>query len=255
MECLHPIAPDAEELLRFALDGEALPEEVSRHLQECSHCQQRLANYKLTHASLVSGLYRSQCPGSIKLSLYCADLLPPGERLNIAQHTQDCPLCATEAVDARQFLAIPDKDLLPPSLFSLNGLHVTAHRILATLVKQQAQLVVRNDTVEETWPRQFHADSIDLSLHLSRASSGEYMLLGIITDPAESIEGFTGMTAELYPAIGGKDTSRAETPLLSEQIDDLGNIVFSAVPLGEYVMIVHLPKCELVIERLNLQPG
>jgi len=249
------MAPDNEELLRCALDREGLSAEARSHFEQCATCQQRLARYKHTHAFLVSRLYQSQCPDSTKLSLYCIDLLPPEERLSIANHIQDCPLCTTEAADTRHFLAQPDRDLLPAPMFTLNGLHATAHRILATLVKQQAQLVVRNDTAEETWPRQFHANSIDLSLHLSRASSGEYMLLGIFTDPAESIEAFTGMTAELYPAIGGKDTSRAETPLLSEQIDDLGNIVFSAVPLGEYVMIVHLPKCELVIDRLNLQPG
>jgi len=35
LDCLHPIAPDDEELLRFALDGEALSVEASRHLEEC----------------------------------------------------------------------------------------------------------------------------------------------------------------------------------------------------------------------------
>ncbi len=35
MDCLHPTAPDDEERLRFALDGEALSVEASRHLEEC----------------------------------------------------------------------------------------------------------------------------------------------------------------------------------------------------------------------------
>jgi hypothetical protein len=35
MDCLHHTAPDDEELLRFALDGEALSIEASRHLEEC----------------------------------------------------------------------------------------------------------------------------------------------------------------------------------------------------------------------------
>ncbi len=81
------------------------------------------------------------------------------------------------------------------------------------------------------------------------------MLLGIITDPTESIEAFKGMAAELYPARGGKDSSRADKPLLREQVDDLGNIVFSAVPVGEYVMIVHLPGREMVIEGLIIESG
>ena len=105
MDCLNPTAPDDEEPLQFALDGEALSAEASRHLEQCTSCQQRLASYKNIHTSLVSRLYRSQCPDGTKLSLYCADLLPPGERLSIANHLLDCPLCAAEAADARQFLA------------------------------------------------------------------------------------------------------------------------------------------------------
>jgi len=63
------------------------------------------------------------------------------------------------------------------------------------------------------------------------------------------------MAAELYPATGGKDSDRAEKPLLCEQVDELGNIVFSAVPVGEYVMIVHLPGREMVIEGLSIESG
>jgi hypothetical protein len=253
MDCLHPLAPNDEELLQSALDGEALSAEARTHLEQCPTCQQHLASYKHTHTILVSHLYRSQCPASTALSLYCADLLPPGERLSIAQHLQDCPLCAAEAADARQFLAQPYDDLLPS--LSPKGLYAAISRIFATPVKQQAQLVLRAGSSEAAWPRQYRADSINLSLHLSRASSGEYILLGIISDPVEPIETFTGLMAELYPAAGGKDTNRAEKPLLSEQVDDLGNIVFSHVPVGDYVMIVHLPERELVIEGIDIQPG
>ncbi len=255
MDCLHPMAPDNEELLRCALDGEGLSAEASRHFEQCATCQQRFARYKHTHAFLVSRLYRSQCPDSTKLSLYCVDLLPPNERLSIANHIQDCPLCTTEAADARHFLTLPDRDLLPAPGFTLDALHATVRRIFAILVKQQAQLVLRAGPSEAAWPRQYRADSINLSLHLSRASSGEYVLLGIISDPTEPIEAFAGLMAELYPAAGGRDTNRAEKPLLSEQVDELGNIVFRHVPVGEYIMIVHLPERELVIEGVNIQPG
>ena len=255
MDCLHPVAPDNEELLRFALDGESLSAEASRHLEQCSTCQQRLARYKHTHAFLVSRLYRSQCPDSTKLSLYCIDLLPPGERLSIANHIQDCPLCTIEAADARHFLAQPDRDLLSSPLFTLDELHATVRRIFAMPVTQQAQLVMRSDASEGTWPRKYRAESIHLSLHLSRASSGEYLLIGSITDLAESMEAFTGSMAGLYPAAGGKDINRVEKPLLREQVDDLGNIVFRRVPVGEYVMIVLLPERELIIEGVTIQPG
>src|SRR5271167_1540455 len=112
MDCLHPLAPDDEELLRFALDGEAVSEEMSRHLEQCTTCQQRLARYKKAHSFLVSHLYRSQCPSGTELSLYCAGFLPADQRITIANHILDCPLCTAEAEDTRQFLA-ETSDLLP----------------------------------------------------------------------------------------------------------------------------------------------
>jgi hypothetical protein len=48
LDCLNSIAPTEEELISFALDGEALPEEANNHLQKCATCQQRLARYKQT---------------------------------------------------------------------------------------------------------------------------------------------------------------------------------------------------------------
>jgi hypothetical protein len=81
------------------------------------------------------------------------------------------------------------------------------------------------------------------------------MLLGIITDPTQNIETFEDVLAELYSAIGGKHESKAEKPLLHERVDDLGNIVFSPVPRGEYVMIVHLPGRDMIIEDLTIDPG
>jgi anti-sigma factor RsiW len=103
-DCLNSAAPNNEELLRFALDGEALSAEEGKHLEQCTSCQQRLASYKNTHTFLLARLYRSRCPNSTKLSLYCADLLLSNERLSIANHLLDCPLCAAEAADTRQFL-------------------------------------------------------------------------------------------------------------------------------------------------------
>ncbi len=39
LDCLNSIAPTEEELISFALDGEALPEEANNHLQKCATCQ------------------------------------------------------------------------------------------------------------------------------------------------------------------------------------------------------------------------
>jgi len=109
------MAPEDEELLQLALDGEALTEEASRHLEQCETCQRRLAEYKNINASLVSHLYRSLCPPGSKISLYCAGLLSQNEQTTIETHLQECPLCAEEVALTQRFLAetlLPSPDSL-----------------------------------------------------------------------------------------------------------------------------------------------
>ncbi len=253
MDCQNSIAPTDEELLSFALDGEALPDAARTHLEQCATCQQRLARYEQANTYLISHLYRSQCPTGEQISLYCAGFLPENERMSIATHVLECPLCAAEVEDTRRFLRVPDIELPSPSLSP----RTLVRRIFATrVVRPQLQFAVRGDASETTWPRQFKAESVDLSLHLSRTSSGEPMLLGILTstDPAESVDALEGVPAELYNAplnVDGDEPSAA--PLLRTQVDDLGNIVFKPVSPGEYVLIIYLPNREMVIDGLTIE--
>ena len=260
MDGLHFMAPSDEELVRLVLDEDPLSLEAREHLEQCEICQQRLARYKQFHTSLVSRLYRCQCPSGTRLSLYCAGLLAADEQMEIAAHLLLCPLCAAEAADTRRFLAAVEP-LSAPTI----SLRDTARRIVATLVEPQMRLVRRGSAPAATWPRQYRAESIDLSLYLSRTSNGEHALLVIITSihSAETANAFAGMAAELYSASdpiarsgeGGKEDKQAETPLVCAEIDDVGNVVFSGVPAGKYILVVHLPERELVIEDLTIEPG
>ncbi len=119
MDCLNSIAPTDEELISLALDEETLPEDTNSHLQQCEICQQRLARYKQVNTYLLSHLYRSQCPTGEELSLYCADLLPAYERMRIANHVLDCPLCTNEVAETRKFLRTLDVELNPFGLLAL----------------------------------------------------------------------------------------------------------------------------------------
>lgn len=267
MDCLHSQAPNDEELLSYALDGEALPAQKQAHLAQCDLCQQRLAGYKQINASLVSHLYRRLCPDGLQLSLYCENLLPDDEKTRIAAHVVDCPLCAKEVAETRRFMReAPLRTSHAPSLVE-SGRHFieellapsSARHIFATLVRQQAQLVVRNgnSSANKGWPRQYRAESIDISLHLSRASNGAYMLLGILTSAnnAEAIDAFEGARAELYPAPFERGNAQAlvKIPLCEATVDDLGNIVFNAVPIGEYILLIHLPNQNIVIEGITIE--
>ena len=271
MDCLHSLAPNDEELLRFALDGDALPPQKQAHMEQCAACRQRLAEYKQVNASLVSHLFRRLCPDSLQLSLYCENLLPADEKTCIAAHIVDCPLCTREVADTRRFMRevplrtpVPARSPVAVARRFVEDLLASSplELIYATLVKQQAQMVLRNThnpISAKAWPRQYRVDSIDMSLHLSRASNGDYMLLGILTsaDIMETVDAFEGATAELYAVpiesdnMGGR--GQGKTPFSSTTVDDLGNIVFSGVPTGNYIMLIHLPNKNVVLENITIE--
>src|SRR5258708_21633744 len=50
----------------------------------------------------------------------------------------------------------------------------------ATRLRRQTQFVVRGDVPASDWPPQYKPESLDISLHLSRSSPGNYLLLGIL---------------------------------------------------------------------------
>jgi hypothetical protein len=257
MDRLHALAPSDEELLSIAYNEATLPEKEREHLEHCSICQQRLASYTRTNALLRTKLYRRLCPSAVQLNYYCLGTMPEEERIATASHLLDCPLCADEVAEIRAFQATFNP--FPAVTFSLRA---AARHLFATLVVQQAQPVTREIGPSFGWPRQYRAETIDLSLHLSRAANGETMLLGIITstDPTTTVDAFEGVTVDLYQAPGPLATesegdqasAQNVTPLLSNQVDDVGNILLEPVPAGNYVMIIHLPGLEVIIEGLNI---
>jgi hypothetical protein len=258
MNCLHSMAPNEEELLRYALDDEPLRIGAKEHLEQCSRCQQRLAAYKQTHAFLLSRLYRSQCPSATQLNHYCINLLPTDDMLGITEHIKICPICAGEVLDIRHFLA----DFEPLSTPVLSSSSVgTLKQVLASLVPWQPHMVTRtvgHGLQETSWPRQYRAGPLNISLHLSRNSKGEIILLGLFSsvNAEESVEDLEGVPVELHhistPGVE-QDKPRQETLLMCTSIDDLGNIVFKSVPPGEYVLVVHMADSELVIKGLTIE--
>ena len=128
----------------------------------------------------------------------------------------------------------------------------------ATLVRQKIPFTVRGDVPASAFPRQYKAESLDISLHLSRSNYGSPMLLGILTSTSasESIDTFEGMIADLYTAPGPLATDgdkQTEKPLLRTQINDLGHMVFRNMPEGEYIMVLHLPGRAVIIEELTIR--
>jgi hypothetical protein len=260
MDCLHLMAPNDEELLRYALDDESLPSEVRAHLGCCITCQRRLADYKELNMLLISRLYRSECPSAMDLNFFCEQLLPISDRQRISRHIRRCPLCTVEVADIQRMLVACG--LSPGASPLLCTAPITRQRVVASLILMHPQLITRGEALASAWPRQYRADSINISLHLSHGSRGEIMLLGLFTcdDYDANVDAFEGVLAELYNALDpmeGQDErvgngESMEQPVMSTQVDDLGNLVFKDIPVGTYFMIVHLSDAELVIEGLTI---
>lgn len=255
MNCLHEAHLSEEKLIGFALDGEALPEDAQHHLEHCARCQQRIAHYQKSHDALVARFYRSQCPAGTDLSLYTMGLLRQKERQRIANHLVDCPLCSIEVEKTYSFIQswpVPTS-VLSPARSPL------VRRIFAALVSQpQLQLSLRNDAREPPWPRHYQGEAVDLSLNFSHTSKGENVLIGVLTsaEADEDVAALTGIPAELYAAPWPGKTFSEQAgylPLLCTQIDDMGNIVFKSVPVGEYFMVIHLPGREMIVEGLIIE--
>ncbi len=258
-DCTNSMAPSAEELLRLASDGEPLHEGKREHLELCSICQRRLIIYKQANRQILSTLYRSECPTTMQITLYCAGMLDGDEEVGITYHIADCPLCAHEIVTTRQVLA--DFEPFPMPAKTGSSQHIV-ERIIAAFVPWKPQLVMRGIVSDAPWPRQYRTREVNISLHLSRGSGGEIILLGLFTsdNPDEALEEQEGVPVNLYRAsdfaatqnTNGREADSLE-PVMMAQIDDLGNVVFKAVPVGEYVMIARLPESEVVIEGLNIE--
>ena len=253
----HAMALSDEELMSVVYNDDILSREEREHLAQCPICQQEIATYTRTNTRLRTQLYRSVCPSAVDLNYYCLGMIPEEQRTAIATHTLDCLACADDIALTRLQQAAFDP--FAPATFSLR---TVIRRLVATLVVQQAQPVLRDHPSQTGWPRQYHAESIDLSLHLSRAGNGDIMLLGILTssDDAENMNAFERMTVELFRSAdaqsegnSGEEVQTTDaTPVLTTQVDDVGNILLEPVPAGTYEMILHLPGRDVVIEELNI---
>jgi hypothetical protein len=246
MNCLNTMAPGDEDILKYILDEAPLSQEARVHINQCPTCQQRLANYKDINAFLVSSLYRHQCPGSMQLSLYCADELSGEERTEVAIHLRTCPLCAQEVADTRRFLA--DTELTDGPMDTIED---TIHRIVATLLPSQPALVVRNTAKATGWPRQYRAEAYSLLLDLSADKQEQYTLIGTLThqNDAISLDIFEGKEVELHLLAEHDQLYR---PIASTQIDDMGSFVLHAIPTGTYRLLVNLDDCELEVDELPI---
>ncbi len=233
-----------DDLVAAALDSADVSAETRQHLTECPTCAGHAAAYRQLASALTARLFRWGCPNTQEISEYAGGWLRGKRRRALTLHIRRCPRCAEELEVSRQFLASTSSPPAPrPRLIA----RLLPHRAIGPVL---AGLRGGSSADSEGWPRQYQVDSISLSLHRAAPSMGGRgaMLLGLISRAEAPPEAFADVEVRLIPS-GSPD----EPPLVTEQIDDLGNFVLSPVPAGRFDLLILLPEGDLVIEGLELR--
>ena len=104
MECSEPGTIRDEELLAY-LAGERVRPAVEQHLGRCQRCSAQLAEYRRIERTLVSKLYRWDCPSNLTLGEYQLGLLDKEDVTDVKLHLSQCVLCAAEVATLTEYLA------------------------------------------------------------------------------------------------------------------------------------------------------
>jgi anti-sigma factor RsiW len=238
VECSRPGAITAEEILAY-VDGEALAH-VAAHLETCPACAALAEDYDHLQRRLGQALRRFDCPASQRLGDYALDLLAPEERTRVAAHVRDCPRCADELGQLREFLAL---EAAPPPVSP--GERV--RRFVARLVEPAPGLAYAGlRGAGPAAPRAYRAEGVTITVSVGPAAGWG----------AVSVDGWVWQEGGAPDAVGGATvtlTALAD-PARSFVVaaEELGSFVFEEVPPDTYRLEVPLGDRVIAIESLPI---
>jgi hypothetical protein len=261
MECREPGTIRDEELLAY-LSGEVVRPIVQQHLASCKSCSAKLANFRRVERSLTRKLYRMDCPTNQELGEYHLGLLDDERAMAVKMHLRSCVLCSVEIATLLQFLAndpmLVERASVQPSLGNNHVTHVVKplighlrdvssgqiRRIVATFLPPQPRLAYQREVARtEVWPRTYSAEDFHISIQLDKAASrrDSLQLIGFVTRKGRSLESLQGIPVVL---------SSQTNAVYKQNIDELGNFVFSSISPASYTLELQLPDSTIVIEQL-----
>jgi len=268
MECSEPGLIRDEELLAY-LAGERVRPVVEQHLTRCPRCSAQLADFRRLELSLLSRLYRWDCPPNQVLGEYQLGMLDQETTLAVELHLRTCVACSVELSTAREFLS---GDLMlveqPSSTRFLaadpvqNNHHAhpqamgvalnrlldrassSARRVIATLLPPQPRLAYQRNTAPGAlWPRRYAAEDFHVSLQVEREAgrTDSFQLIGFVTRKNTALEMLQGMPVLLSSQVGA---------VSAQNVDELGNFIFSSLVPATYNLELQAPDGIIVIEQI-----
>lgn len=271
MECSEPGLIRDEDLLAY-LAGERVRPVVKRHLARCPRCSAQLADFRRLELSLLSKLYRWDCPPSQVLGEYQLGLLDPATALAVRFHLRACVACSAELSTLGEFLTGDPMLIEQPSsarIFAqqpaqnnhhaqpqevgdtlnrlLDRASAGVRRIIATLLPPQPRLAYQRNTASpELWPRRYAAEDFSISLQVERETgrADALQLIGFVTRKDTTLEALQGTPVLL--------SSQTET-VYAQNLDELGNFVFSSLVPATYTLELQSPDGIIVIEQIPVE--
>lgn len=248
MVCVRSPKLSDGELLAY-LAGDADPSAIA-HLAECTLCRQRANLLATQEKQLMTSLYRAQCPSSLTLGEYHIGFLSTTETRAIDLHVLHCPHCHRELQLLTAYLTAVSPTLETataptlwdrsrvlvarlveelPNLSALNGLTAGSALAVAGLRGQVGdQLVYAVDDVQVI---------IDVQPDLQALT--QRMLLGLLL----GVPTPQNVTAQLW---------RADQPVATTVVDELGNFIIAALTPGTYDLILSDGQTEVHVRALMI---
>lgn len=237
MRRIHPGGVTPDDLMAF-VDGEA-PAEVGEHVRDCSTCGPLAGEYVETQRGLGARLRRFDCPSPHELGEYELGLLGPEARTEIAAHVVDCPRCADELRQLRDFL--PNEVAAPAPA----GPVARGRRLVAALLAPPAggaYAALRG--ADDATPATYMTGDVTITLEpVAGTRPGQAGLAGLAWREEAPPETLAGSIVVL---VAGDGTTRTTA------LDDLGNFAFDDLPPGTYHLEVALGDDTVAIEGLRI---
>lgn len=244
MTCVMPPELADHELLAY-LDGEAGPE-VEAHLQRCPHCRERAEELASIQGWVSAQLHRLSCPDAHELGEYHLGLLSKERTAAVRDHLATCPHCTREVAQLEGYL-----DHLAPEISTtplqrvrrlVARLFVPDERPRATGRLAPAPAYAVRGT--EEGPRLYRIEEFQIAIEVQEdvAAPGQRILLGLVTGAGTE-------TLEAYLQQAGRSVARSG-------VDELGNLVFTALAPGSYDLVLRSADLEIRVPKIlvGLQP-
>jgi hypothetical protein len=207
-----------------------------RHVEQCRACREQAADYARLHEALSAGLYRSTCPSTLTIGEFALGVLTPEEQQAVAEHIVDCRQCAAER---REFVAFLNDDAEPePARRFVDTVRRLLARPLAFPTPALAGL--RGDADPDGGV--YVAEGFRVTISVQRATRGARgsVLVGLVEPWTMAGD---GGRARLYAG---------DRVVQTQEVDDLGNFVFDAVPAGSYRIEVKLSDVLVTIDTITV---